>query len=153
MKRGGGWERKKYINKFMFKLPKDDLKYQWTNHVKDKMVYYGISESLIKRIVRFPKRIEEGIAPKTTAVMQSGSNKKKPSEIWVMYQEIGQRPISGDKRQETSNKKFKNLSLGRLSLVSPRMRIISAWRYPGISPIGRKIPIPEEILQELGNII
>ncbi len=134
----------------MFKLPKDDLKYQWTNHVKDKMVYYGISESLIKRIVRFPKRIEEGIAPKTTAVMQPGSNKKKPSEIWVMYQLVGKGPTS---KSETP-KLVPSISRdSKLGIVNNKKRIISAWRYPGISPIGKKIPIPEEILQELGNII
>ena len=119
-----------------FKLPKDDAKYQWTNHVKDKMVYYGISESLIKRVVRFPKRKEEGIAPKTTAAMQPGSNKKKPQEIWVMYQEIQSRSP-------------KEESIGKINIYTPKKRIISAWRYPGVSPINRPIPIPDEILQEL----
>jgi len=121
-----------------FKLPKDDQKYQWTNHVKDKMVYYGISESLIKRITRFPKRKEEGIAPKTTAVMQPGSNKKKPSEIWVMYQLIGQRPIS---KSQIPNH--------NVQINTEKKRIISAWRYPGISPINKPIHIPDDILMEL----
>ncbi len=123
-----------------FKLPKDDSKYQWTNHVKDKMVYYGISESLIKRIVRFPKRKEEGIAPKTIAVMQPGSNKKKPQEIWVMYQEVSQRKPDGE-------------SLEKINIYTPKKRIISSWRYPGTSPINKPIPIPEEILQELEGLI
>ncbi len=121
-----------------FKLPKDDQKYQWTNHVKDKMVYYGISESLIKRIVRFPKRKEEGIAPKTTAVMQPGNNKKKPQEIWVMYQLVGSRPAS---KSQTQNPKFQ--------IDNQKKRIISAWRYPGISPTNKPIPIPDEILSLL----
>lgn len=121
-----------------FKLPKDNDKYKWTQHVKDKMLYYGISESLVKRIVRFPKRKEEGIAPKTVAVMQPTSSKKQ--EIWVMHQEIGHRPISGNQKLETNYQQ-------------PKMRIISAWRYPGISPVGKKIPIPDEILQELGDLI
>ena len=108
-----------------YKPPRNDAKYEWTNHVQQKMMYYGISESLIKRITRFPKRKEEGIAPKTTAVMQPTSNKKKPQEIWVMY----------------------------LQLNDTKKRIISAWRYPGISPIGKKIPIPDEILQELEGMI
>lgn len=122
-----------------FKLPKDDQKYQWTNHVKNKMIYYGISEGLVKRIVRFPKRKEGGVAPSTTAVMQPTSNKKRPQEVWVMYQEIGQRPIS------YLNAKHYTLN--------PKLKIISAWRYPGISPIGKPIPIPEEILQELDSLI
>lgn len=112
------------------------------------MVYYGISESLIKRIVRFPKRKETGVAPKTIAVMQPTSNKKKPQEIWVMYQEIETR------QQATRNEpKTNNLSLGSLALVTSRKRIISAWRYPGVSPVGKKIPIPDEILQELANLV
>jgi hypothetical protein len=123
-----------------FKLPKDDQKYQWTNHVKDKMVYYGISESLIKRIVRFPKRKEEGIAPKTTASMQPGNNKKKPQEIWVMYQEIKTRQSDDDIPE-------------RFNMLIPKKRIISAWRYPGVSPLNRPIPIPDEILQELEGLV
>ena len=88
------------------------------------MRYYGISESLIKRIVRFPKRIENGIAPETVAVMQPTSSKKQ--EVWVMY---------------------------KLQVLSSKKKIISAWRYPGISPIGKKIPIPDEILQELEGVL
>ena len=122
-----------------FKLPENDSKYEWTNHVKEKMVYYGISTSLIKRIVRFPKRKEEGIAPGTTAAMQPTPSKKRPQEIWVMYKEVGKRP--------TSNLNPKPLTL------NPKIRVVSAWRYPGISPAGKKIPIPDEILQELENII
>ena len=105
-----------------FKPPRNDHKYQWTNHVQQKMMYYGISESLIKRITRFPKRKEEGIAPKTVAVMQPTSSKKQ--EVWVMFTEVG-----------------------------TKKKIISAWRYPGVSPLGRKIPIPDEILQELEGVL
>ncbi len=122
-----------------FKPPKNDEKYQWTNHVMDKMVYYGISESLIKRIVRFPKRKEIGIAPETTAVMQPRGNQKRPQEVWVMYQEITGRADSAS---------------GLLTIgFRPKIKIISAWRYPGVSPAGKKIPIPEEILQELSGLI
>ena len=110
----------------MYKKPKNDDKYMWTNHVVGKMVYYRISESLVKRVVRFPKRVEKGIAPGTTACMQPAGSKKNPSEVWVMFVEMGQR--------------------GKLT---PKRKIITAWRYPGISPIGEPIPIPEEILGEL----
>lgn len=134
----------------LYKKPKNDDKYQWTNHVVGKMAYYGISESLVKRVVRFPKRVEAGIAPGTTACMQPAGSKKRPAEVWVMYVEIGEK-ISRDKKQEIRNKK-KNASLSSLSLVSPRKRIITAWRYPGISPIGKPIPIPEDILAEIEEI-
>lgn len=134
----------------MFKLPKDDDKYQWTNHVKDKMLYYGISESLIKRIVRFPKRKELAVAPGTIGAMQSrarnirvrGQPAKKDEEIWVMYKEVTSKPA--------------NNSVGAafaVALSRPKVMIISAWRYPGTSPVGKTIPIPDEILQELKNLL
>src|SRR3989344_6230341 len=116
---------------------KDDAKYKWTNHVKDKMRYYRISPSLVKRIVRHPHRTEEGIAPGTSASMQRTPNKKKPQEIWVMYREIGRRPISDN---------------GLSSIVYSPKKIISAWRYPGVSPLGKQIPIPDDILMELENM-
>ena len=130
-----------------YKLPKDDQKYQWTNHVKDKMLYYRISESLIKRIVRFPKRLEVGIAPNTVAVMiprvattrSKGKSGKKTEELWVMYQELNQNP----------EKKNQQLVVA----LPTKKRIISTWRYPGTSPVGKKIPIPDEILQELDALL
>jgi len=114
----------------MYNKPKNDEKWAWTNHVVGKMGYYRISESLVKRVVRFPKRVEKGIAPGTTACMQVVGSKKNPSEVWVMYVDIGE--------------------VARLSI--PKKKIITAWRYPGISPIGEPIPIPDEILSEIENI-
>ena len=116
----------------MYKKPKNDEKYVWTNHSIDKMAYYRISESLVKRTVRFPKRVETGVAPNTIACMQPTGSKKRSSEVWVMYQ------------QKEQNVKLKTQNLGRKI-------IISAWRYPGVSPVGKKIPIPADILEELKN--
>lgn len=131
-----------------FKPPKNNDKYQWTNHVKGKMIYYGISEGLIKRITRFPKRNEVGIAANTIAVMQPTSNKKKPQEVWVMYQQLQQKRAGGKKDEPVG------VSLGAsMSVPNNKIRIISAWRYPGISPIGKPIPIPDEILQELKDLL
>ena len=117
----------------MIIFPKDDAKYRWTNHVKRKMAFYGLSGDRIKRIIRSPKRCETGVAENTIAVMsappgrdlalKSGQPKNKRlsgSEIWVMYQKKG----------------FKKI-------------IISAWKYPGISKPGTQIPIPADILAEL----
>ena len=111
----------------MYKKPKNTDKYMWTNHVVGKMGYYRISESLVKRVVRFPKRVEKGIAPDTTACMQAAGSKKNPSEGWVMYVDIGE--------------------VAKLSI--PKKKIITAWRYPGISPTGESIPIPDDILAEI----
>lgn len=107
-----------------FKFPKNDEKYFWTNHVSRKMMFYGLSADRIKRIMRSPKRSENGIAEGTIAVMQSVGSKTRPSEVWVMYQALSKRGKS-------------------------RKIIITAWRYPGVSPIRDEIPIPVDILEEL----
>ena len=130
-----------------FRPPKNDAKYQWTNHVQSKMMYYGISESLIKRIIRFPKRKEESVAPGTIGVMQPTSNKKNPQEIWVMYQEIAQRESRNAQGQSPDATRY------TLQVTRPKVKIISAWRYPGVSPVGKKIPIPDEILMELESVL
>jgi len=120
-----------------WKFPKDDKKYSWTRHVVGKMQYYRISESIVKRIIKSPKRMEKGIAEGTVACMISKRSKRKaeprtgmrsrPStgeELWVMYQPKG-----------------------------ARKHIITAWRYPGTSPVRDVLPIPEDILEEIKNII
>lgn len=86
----------------------------FTRHARAKMAFYKLSESRVRHVLHSPKRIEEGVAPKTVAMMQPGSiktsgprgqNKETWSqEIWVMFQD------------------------------GPRERnIISAWRYPGVT--------------------
>lgn len=108
------------------KLPKSDERFYWTKHVKEKMRQYQLSESRIKRVLRNSDRIEEGIALNTIAVMQRAGTKKHPTEIWMMYQV----------------EKIKKI----------KIKIISAWRYPGKSPIGKPPPIPEDILAELKGL-
>ncbi|MEK7673839.1 MAG: hypothetical protein AAB371_01410 [Patescibacteria group bacterium] len=99
-------------------------KLHWTNHSKAKMSFYGLSESRVKRVLRTPKRVEEGVAENTIALMQPPSIKKRDGkemwtqEIWVMIQKRGE-----------------------------KLRIISAWRYPGKS--SEKNPIPKEIIDDL----
>ncbi len=103
-----------------FNYPKNDAKYHWTQHVAMKMMFYGLTPDRVKRVIRNPKRSENGVAENTIAVMQPSTNIKKPTEVWVMYQKRGTKKI-----------------------------IITAWRYPGISPIRDQIPIPADILAEL----
>lgn len=117
------------------KPPKEDSKYSWTNHVFQKMKFYGISESRIKRIVRFPKRYEEGIVENTVAVMQPAGTKRY-QEIWVMYKLIGGKSIA--KSQSFSFKQ-------------PKIKIITAWRYPGVSP--ERDPVPGEIIREVQTLL
>ncbi|MCR4275381.1 MAG: hypothetical protein NUV83_01350 [Candidatus Wolfebacteria bacterium] len=94
----------------------------WTAHSKGKMNFYRLSAGRVKRIIHSPERIEVGIAPNTIAMMQSVKSQKHPYEIWTMI-------------QETRTKR----------------RVISAWRYPGITKPGDSIP--EEILRELKNVL
>lgn len=71
-----------------------------------------------------------GIAPGTIAAMKTNKvysirrstnlAKKAPGEIWLMYQDL-----------------------------KDKKKIISAWRYPGVSKPGEAIPIPEDIRQEI----
>lgn len=120
-----------------FGFPRNDSKYLWTNHIAGKMRYYGISEKMVKKIIHRPERKEEGIAPKTIAVMNPVKSKSKPHEIWVMYQQI--------------NPKFKAQSAKLIK--NPKLILISAWRYPGRSPLGKKIEIPDEVLNDLKSFL
>ncbi len=128
------------------KQPKNDSKYEWTGHAWEKMQYYGISEGRIKRIIRFPARTEEGIAEETVAVMQPAGTSKY-QEIWVMY------ALTNNKRPTTKNKKEKSLDNARQFLGSTwkRIRVITAWRYPGKSP--ERDPIPEDVIMEIKNLL
>jgi hypothetical protein len=111
-----------------FKFPKNDEKYSWTNHVGRKMMYYGLSADRVKRVIRSPNRSEKGIASNTIGVMSPygtspGGRQPYKGEVWVMYANRGKKKI-----------------------------IITAWRYPGVSPIREAIPIPADILEELKSI-
>lgn len=112
-----------------FKVPKNDEQLTWTRHVVSKMRQYGFSQTRLKRLLNNPERQEQGIAEGTIALMQTVGTKKRPTEIWLMYQPI---PAKGG------------------SASGGKKRIITAWRYPGISP-KQKIPIPQEIKSFLKN--
>jgi len=118
-----------------FKLPKNSEQFVWTNHSIDKMRQYGLSEQRVRSVLHTPKRKEEGIAPNTVAVMQSTGTKKNPTEVWVMYQEI-------NPKSETRNPKE---SFNSQFSIPKKRRIISTWRYPGISPIRTVPEIPDEV--------
>jgi hypothetical protein len=103
--------------------------YFWTNHTKYKLLEYGLSPTAIKSVVRRPERTEVGIAPNTTAVMRRKDGKKIKREVWVMYQ-----------NRETRNVKHE-----------PVIKIISVWIYPGVSPQGKEIFIPEDVWEEINQ--
>ena len=106
------------------------------------MRQYGLSKQKLLGILYKPERKEHGIVPGTTAVMKTNKvffkekqitvakawqkPKKAPGEIWLMYKDV------------------------KMALV-PTRKVISAWRYPGVSRPGEAIPIPEDIRIELLN--
>ena len=80
------------------------------------MNFYRLTPARVRRVMNSPKRIEEGVAPKTIAMMQpasikiaggrvgTGKEEKWTQEIWVMVQDRGK-----------------------------ERKVISAWRYPGMT--------------------
>ncbi len=125
---------------------KNTGEYFWTQHAQYKMKQYGLSEQRIRRVLRNPFRREIGIVKNTIAVMQPVSVKIKNGkkiwnqEIWVMYQTRTARNLKS---------KIPNPKPKVLNSAKPQLRIISAWRYPGISP--KNNPIPEDILREISQ--
>lgn len=129
-----------------FKRPENSDKYYWTRHSIGKMMQYGLSAQRITRVIKGYKRIEEGIAKDTIAVMQPTSTRRDEKgelkwnqEIWVMYQT----------KSQSSKRKTQNPKSYRLK--PSKLKIISAWKFPGMSP--EKDPIPQEILEELKNVL
>ena len=110
----------------LLKLPVSERKIVWTEHSKMKLRQYRFSEKRVLRIFRKPDRIEEGIAEGTFAAMQITGTKKHPTEAWMMY----------------------------IILKRPKgIKIISAWRYPGRTPLGERPLIPQDTLEELHKLI
>jgi len=109
---------------------------QWTNHAHGKMRYYGLSEQRVRRVLHSPKRIEEGIAPKTVAMMQPNSANSK----WKIVS-------SGEKQQRQEIWKYEIWVM--IQDAGSKRKVISAWRYPGMTKPGA--PLPEAILQEVSE--
>jgi hypothetical protein len=139
-----------------FKAPKNDSKYYWTRHSVGKMMQYGLSAQRVTRVIRSYDRIEGGIAKNTVAVMQPSAikidkagKKKWSQEIWVMYQKSVKNSkckvqSGGDSETPIANLKNQLFSQNQL-------KIISVWRYPGVSP--KNNPIPSDILDEVEDMI
>lgn len=126
--------------------------YYWTDHVRQKMRQYRLSESRVKRVLRFPRRREVGVAENTIAGMQPCGTAKKPREIWVMWT---------IKKLKSQNSKIfikgGSTSGGKIEIQNSRLSkhkkqqivIISAWIYPGVSPRREPPPIPDDVWETL----
>jgi len=137
-----------------FRIPKNTEKYEWTQHAVIKMKQYGLTAQRILRVVKNPQRVEEGIVKNTIAVMQPSSFSTKDGkrvwnrEIWAMYQLRSRGAIF--KSQFPISNKIPNTKSQIKNSMNRKIRIISAWRYPGVSP--ERDPIPEDILRELESM-
>ncbi|MCC6934763.1 MAG: hypothetical protein IT406_03710 [Candidatus Yanofskybacteria bacterium] len=103
-----------------FKPPRDNANFRWTHHVVRKLRFYALTPSRVLRVIRAPERVEDGVAEGTLAAMQTAGTKAKPWEVWVMWREEGKRRV-----------------------------VITAWRYPGVSPVRERVPLPAGVLAEL----
>lgn len=116
-------------------------RYYFTLHAEYKMREYHLSRQRVIRIIRSPKRQEVGIVPNTIAVMQPASTKRVGNketwtqELWTMYKVQTDAKLSKSKLAQLLNQ--------------AELKIISAWRYPGVSP--KRDPIPSDILREIEN--
>lgn len=119
--------------------PKNTDKYYWTEHAKFKMKFYGLSAQRVLSVIKNPERREVGIVKNTIAVMRPAGTDKNRYEIWVMIQR-GARNV----KHETNDK---IISDTKYKIPNTRYKIISAWKYPGVSPKNK--PIPEEILRDI----
>lgn len=149
-----------------FKPPKNTSKYYWTRHSIGKMMQYGLSAQRVIRVIRSYQRMEVGVAKNTVAVMQPLSvktdkegKKKWSQEIWVMYQtrkaSIKNETLpTGRQELKIKNEGADNKLISDLKdqlATQNQLKIISVWRYPGVSP--KNNPIPQEILDELDDLI
>ena len=92
---------------------------------------------------------------KVSARQLSSNGESWNQEIWVMYQL--RKNESNTKAQEAIVKKISNSKdpkfqklIKLMKLKADKLIIISAWRYPGVSP--KNNPIPAEILREIEEI-
>jgi hypothetical protein len=144
-------------------------RYYFTLHSEYKMREYHLSRQRVIRIIRNPRRTEVGIVENTVAVMQPASIKRvngKPArnathsvaggetwsqELWVMYKVLKNQDsrIKNQGSELRNTQKNQNSSFKILHSANQEIRIISAWRYPGVSP--ERDPIPSDILREIAR--
>jgi hypothetical protein len=110
-----------------------------THHAREKMAYYRLSEQRVRRVLNSPRRIEEGVAPKTIAAMAPASLQAARAGMhrgFLFRKSPPQKP-------ESSKPTFAKASMEKetwsqeiwvmVQDVPTGRKIISAWRYPGVT--------------------
>lgn len=130
-------------------------KLHWTEHSKIKMRQYGLSKQKLLGILHRPERKEKGIVQGTLAVMKT--NKKFVNKTIFLLKDRSNPPSSSNWRTTARQRAPGEIWIMFKDVNSPRTgqsrKIISAWRYPGVSRPGEEIPIPEDIRREILKLI
>ena len=96
---------------------------QWTLHARAKMNHYRLTPSRVRHVLHSPKRVEEGVAPKTVAMMQ-------PVSIKTAAGRVG---ITGGARGGAQKESWTQEIWVMIQDAKDGRRVISAWRYPGVT--------------------
>lgn len=123
-------------------------KLHWTEHSKIKMRQYGLSKTKLINLLYKPERKEKGIVPGTVAVMKT--NKSYGGQTLIHQPAL--RRWSGESKSYKSIKKAPGEIWLMYKDIKDQRKIISAWRYPGVTKSGDQIPIPEDIKIEIMNM-
>jgi hypothetical protein len=100
----------------------------WTRHAEAKMAFYRLSKQRVMRVIHSPRRIEEGVAPKTVAMMQPTAVRS------VVPSEISHGDAKLSRGTYTKQKEFWSQEIWvMVQDLGKQRKIISAWRYPGMT--------------------
>ena len=122
----------------------------WTAHAREKMGYYRLSEARVKRVLNMPERVETGVAPKTVAMMHPVSIQSTGTEA-VPWQRRGFRGAARGISKNFTQTSANTLDTGKtkpkwsqeiwvmVQDIPTGRKIISAWRYPGVSKVRDEI--------------
>jgi len=103
------------------------------------MAFYRLSEQRVARVLHSPRRVEEGVAPKTVAMMQPASVRTRTEAV---LSDVSHRGVERNRRtlsNETSDSKSKPKESWSQEIwvmvqdIGKERKIVSAWRYPGMT--------------------
>lgn len=101
---------------------KKPVQLQWTLHARAKMNHYRLTPARVRHVLHSPKRVEEGVAPKTVAMMQPVSMKT-----------MGSRTISSSAAGAKKESWTQEVWVMVQDSAGGGRKVISAWRYPGVT--------------------
>jgi hypothetical protein len=116
----------------------------WTRHAEAKMAFYKLSKQRVLRVIHSPKRVEEGVAPKTVAMMQPNSVHMRTEFVLSEASRRDAKPnrrtplrFKPTTRAEGKDGKPKEVWSQEIWVMTQDLgkqrKIISAWRYPGMT--------------------